>query len=255
MPRLSGLLCRCAPGVALAWSLACGAPAARSPGATPRVVTPGAVAQPPSAGPQVVWRADQQRLLVAGLPAIARDGAVVVLAEVAGDGGRGNPNLAIVVRDRTDRELERRVILAPAEAETLIGADGPGPALRERIAAGDALLRALHARHHLAPLAPMEVPPPAPRDERHEPLTATDGRHTVMWSPSRLVIMAGAAPLLDAPTPAGWLATPEDRGCTNPAFLGAAAIAPALRAVVVTIAYLGTDTCWEPDAQQHVVTW
>jgi len=178
-----------------------------------------------------------------------------VLAEVAGDGGRGNPNLAIVVRDRTDHELERRVILAPAEAETLIGADGPGPVLRERMAAGDALLRGLHARHQLVPLLAMSVPPPAPISDRHEPLTATDGRHTVMWSPSRLVIMAGASPLLDAPTPATWLATPGDRGCANPAFLGAAAIAAAQRAVVVTIAYLGTDTCWEPDAQPHVVTW
>ncbi len=160
-----------------------------------------------------------------------------------------------MVRDRTDRELERRVILAPADAETLIGADGPGPELRERIAAGDALLRALHARHQLAPLTAMEVPPPAPRSVRHDPLTATDGRHTVMWSPSRLVIMAGASSLLDAATPASWLATPEDSGCTNRAFLGAAAIAAAQRAVVATIAYLGTDTCWEPDAQQHVVTW
>ena len=43
--------------------------------------------------------------------------------------------------------------------------------------------------------------------------------------------------------------------CSNEAFLSAVSVDPDRNIAVVTIAYMGSDTCWEPAAQEHVVQW
>jgi hypothetical protein len=43
--------------------------------------------------------------------------------------------------------------------------------------------------------------------------------------------------------------------CSNPAFLSGAYHATEINALVVDIGYKGTDTCWEPSDQLHVIAW
>jgi len=43
--------------------------------------------------------------------------------------------------------------------------------------------------------------------------------------------------------------------CENPESLHRVYWAPGINAIVVEIAYQGTDTCWEPGNQLHVLTW
>jgi hypothetical protein len=43
--------------------------------------------------------------------------------------------------------------------------------------------------------------------------------------------------------------------CSNPDFLRDAFVAADAKLVVVRVAYRGTDTCWEPTSQLHVIAW
>ena len=43
--------------------------------------------------------------------------------------------------------------------------------------------------------------------------------------------------------------------CENPAYLYSVYKAKQVNAIVVEIAYRGTDTCWEPGNQLHLITW
>ena len=69
------------------------------------------------------------------------------------------------------------------------------------------------------------------------------------------------APPARRTTPASWLATdyPMCGSCSdvchNDAFLGGGYVDLARAALIVVIAYRGTDLCWEPSSQEHIVTW
>jgi hypothetical protein len=43
--------------------------------------------------------------------------------------------------------------------------------------------------------------------------------------------------------------------CENPAFLDGVYHADSINVLVIQIGYRGTDTCWEPADQMHVVVW
>src|SRR5579872_6839962 len=83
----------------------------------------------------------------AGLPAVSTDGARVVALVSAGDGGRGNPNFALLWIDpTTDRVVERLPLLDADEA------DHPACArLRKRAARANARLASMRWRR-LRPL-------------------------------------------------------------------------------------------------------
>lgn len=76
----------------------------------------------------------------------------------------------------------------------------------------------------------------------------------------RLTFEQGNRVLVERKLPRSWQhAAYVHRGegikCENPALLSAAFVAPAARLAVVEIAYEGTDTCWAPASQLHVVVW
>lgn len=192
------------------------------------------------------------------LPAVAADGARIVFAQREDDGGRGNPNLALVVEGRDGTVLERRVVMSPDEADTLFDASGMKPELRERIAGANQWLARLHATHDLRPLSLL--------DTHNDPQGGVAGGTAhgqglhVEWVPSRLVIRHEAKVVVDTPTPASWFAPdrPTCDGCppcSNPAYLAAAHADAERRVVLLTISYSGTDLCWEPNSQHHVVSW
>lgn len=113
--------------IALLLIAACSAPATSPPShiAAPR-------AAPTTAPPLVTF--ESMRLDATRLPAISADGSLVIHTEIDGDGGRGNPNLALVVKDRQDHERERIVVVTANDAEGQYDERGPSEGLEARIA-------------------------------------------------------------------------------------------------------------------------
>jgi hypothetical protein len=206
--------------------------------------------------PTVAWTG--RELATTGLPAIASDGSAVVVAHRDNDGGRGNPNLTLIETDRQDRERRRLVVLTAEEYEELsrAGTDSR-PAIDERVARATAWLRARHAALRLRAMAALSVP----KRTAEGPVAATGTGVTIRWADGELAIAReGALPVVRT-TPDAWLAPdhPMCQTCTevchNEAFLGGGAVDVERTTAVVIIAYMGSDTCWEPSSQEHVVAW
>jgi len=127
------------------------------------------------------------------------------------------------------------------------------------VVAANRWLAEQHAAHKLVPLDRLEVESGDP----DEPASHATGRATIDWKQSRLTIKQRGRVLLERATPASWLAAdqpmypgaPPDEICHNPEFLSDAWIDVERRLAVLRVSYHGTDTCWEPPAQHHVVTW
>jgi hypothetical protein len=206
---------------------------------------------PPAAPPPEVVRTD---LATRGLPAASADGTRVVIAERAPDSARGLPNLALMIKERDDFQLERHVVLSVAEADQFLDdADGNNPALDARVARANDWLRVHHAKLRLAPLEVLE--PEVGRVRA----SAARGSLTASWSNSRLRITDGPTTLVDIATPSSWLpepGVPNTTPCVRTAHLGGAAIDQTKRIAVITISHRGdSDFCLEPPDQNHVITW
>lgn len=230
--------------------------ACRQPPAPP-VLTghspPGATEAP---APTVTWA--DRNFATTGLPAIARDGSSIVVAHRDSDGGRGNPNLTLIEIDRGDRELGRLVVVSSDDVDRL-----DPPRLELRLGKAASWLEQRHAAKHLVAMTALVTSEPT--DDA--PAQAIGPGITMRWAPSQLVVVldrdggpgAGAPP--SRPTPVSWLAADHplcptcSEVCHNDAFLGGGYADLERSAVVVVVAYRGSDTCWEPGSQEHVVAW
>jgi hypothetical protein len=249
---------------------ACGQPA-------PPPLTGSATSEAP-ATPEPTVRWDKREIAIQGLPAIASDGSAIVVTYRDSDGGRGNPNLTLIEKDRSDREVSQLVVLLATEADTLAPAE-----IAARFDKATAWLHDRHTAKHLVAMTALAVGKPI--DERSDvagggapdgsaggagglprgidgtPAPAVGAGVTLRWAPNQLAIQRDGDVLVQRTTPASWLAPdhPMCRGCSeichNEAFLGGAYIDLARKAAVVIVAYRGTDTCWEPGSQAHVVAW
>jgi hypothetical protein len=193
------------------------------------------------------------------LPAVASDGSFVVLALRENDGGRGMPNLKLVVKDRKDAVTKTVLVLDADEAESLFAEDGSHPKVDERIAAANTWLAELHRKANLVPLTKLE-PQKDPEGGYRETHRATGGDLAVDWKSSKLSITRAGRSLVDRATPETWLASKRPACatcdvCENPELLGGAAIDASRTIAVITVSYTGNDTCWEPSDQQRVVVW
>lgn len=192
---------------------------------------------PVTAGPRVTFSGDFR---LTGLPAVATDGSLVVIAHKESDGARGNPNLTLIARDRSDRVVDQLVVLTSDEAEHI------KPETRVDMAQAW-----LDAKQRAMPLVPLA-------DLGHTQGVTRETLGSIHWATSRITI-AGA---VDRPTPDTWLAKDHPlcdqcngEICHNEAFLDQAFLDTARKVALVIVAYDGTDTCWEPAAQEHVVAW
>ena len=230
-----------------------------SPAPVPPAAEPAPPATAPAAAPTIVW--DERHIAGRRLPAIASDGSVVVLGIEEPDGARGNPNYRIEVRGRDDRIQSTHEVLTVNDVDSGAFFDHTGPLtpLRIRLDDGNAHLAKLHATHRLVPLKKLTLE----RDD-DAPLsaqTAHGGNLVVAWKNDRIIITderGHATVLVDRPAPASWLAPPRrsaTHACQNPAFLDETWVAPEHKLAVITVDYEGTDICWEPNAQVHVITW
>lgn len=237
--------------------VACSAP----PASSPAPVLAGRAERPAPSGPapRIRWSAGQ--FDTSSLPAIARDGSLAVVAVSDSDGGRGYPNLRLEVRDRGDRVVETHVIMVSNEAEALIpDSVHAGPELERRIAAANDKLAALHAQNDLVTMRAFDFSPDPfgpSQPARSAGLTVTFGPDHVLRVRARDRRAEKTVAKIDGKS---WLAPsgprcPGCEPCENPAYLAGVYQADGIDAVVVRIAYQGTDLCWEPGDQLHVIAW
>ncbi len=219
----------------------------------------GVGAAPAGPAPTITWVAGTPdtgygEFTSTGLPAVAADGGAVMLAVTDDDAARGFPNLALVERGRDDRELGKRVVLA-------LPVDDEEPSPPKDVQGANQWLAERHQQRDWRPLT--AAAPPAPPDDGAEEDAddvITLGAVEVRWNEGHLVVTSGGAKVVDA-THADWTVKPYpmcdscDETCVNPSTLRAVAGDLANRLLVVTIAYRGNDSCWEPSAAQHVVSW
>ncbi|CAN5788211.1 hypothetical protein BH11MYX3_BH11MYX3_38230 [soil metagenome] len=185
-----------------------------------------------------------------GLPAVTADGTRIVVAEIDSDGGRGNPNLRIVARDRSDGIDEKITILEVDEVDAMFDKDGRHPQLDARISAANTWLASLHRSSNLIGLSKLELE----GSDVYTQHSARAGGVVLDWTKDVVTIRRDQQLVTSHPSPAIWHAADNGR-CSNPAKLGNAWVDLDRKLALVEIAYNGTDTCWEPSAQHHVISW
>lgn len=221
---------------------------------------------PPGPAPTITWSGgvpmDGGSFESTGLPAVADDGSRVLYAWQRGDGGRGFPNLRLVVADRADKALETRIVLDADAVEAK--ADALDVAVDNRYLADS------NAAHRWRPMTAGEVTPVG--GEAEDPDSGAmypsawsskagdiavrfdDDAHLVIEQAGKVVVDRVMKDwlVLDRPMYAGAAA---DEICSNPIFLSSLAVDGARRIALVGVDYHGTDTCWEPSGEYHVVAW
>lgn len=247
------------------WNLLLLSLAACGGSSRPTTLASYASGEPAGAPPTIAWNggnpADGGEFVLSGLPAIADDGSRVVLGVQASDGGRGYPNLALVVLDRADKTVDRRVVL---DAEQVESATGP-----VEVATHNTYLADSNTAARWRPLARAEVKidgaegDPCGGELDAHSWTATVDDVTVRFDVGgRVQVVVGGKTVVDA-THTDWLVAPHpmydgagpDEVCENPVFLSGAFIDARRHLALVETGYFGTDTCWEPSDEYHVVTW
>jgi hypothetical protein len=206
--------------------------------------------------PSIAWA--DGKPAITGLPAVAKGGEIVVVPISGGDAGRGYPNLRIEVHDRSDKTIQAIDVLTSNEFESLAPGGAASPALQKRIADANAELARLHGVHDLTPMHPLEIQDPSDGGTKH---LAIGDSLDVDWNIDHLHVLHhntdNAVVVLDGKP---WLVKdhkpcPTCPPCENPAFLDGVYHAIGINVLVVQIGYRGTDTCWEPADQMHIVTW
>jgi len=216
---------------------------------------PGPAAAPAGPPPRLAWTGHE--LDASRLPAVSADGAAVLIGIEDNDGGRGNPNYRLELRDRLDAKIDRHTVLTVDEVDALYDADGNLRGMDDRIAEANRWLADQHTVRRFTPLTELEV---ETGDDIAWAFRATGHGVTIEWKDSRVTIAQGGRTLVSRPTPPSWLAERRLRGsgggtCENPAFLGSAAVSVEHKVALLTISYSGNDLCWEPSNAPHVVAW
>lgn len=212
-----------------------------------------------SPAPQVSWQ--DNAFTTDRLPAVSRSGHLAVVALRENDTGRGFPNLRIEIRDRNDHATRSIEVLNSNEYERLAPAGTATSALTGRIALANRELAQLHADHDLVAMRSLDLLPAETDREPSDPAIAVGNGLSIRWRGDRLDVLQppNTSPVMSADA-RPWLAPPHPScaacaPCENPAFLGAIFHAAQIHVIVAQIRYRGTDACWEPSDQFHVVAW
>ncbi len=221
---------------------------------------------PPGPAPTIAWSGgvpmEGGDFRSTGLPAVSDDGSRVLYAWQMGDGGRGFPNLRIVVADRADKALDTRIVL---DADAVEAKTDPLD-----VTADNRYLADSNAAHRWRPLTAGELVPVGSEDEDPD----SGAMYPTVWAgkagditvrfdgDAHLVIEQGGKTVVDR-VMKDWLVLDRpmyegaaaDEICSNPIFLSTLAVDGARRIALVGVDYHGTDTCWEPSGEYHVVAW
>ena len=205
-------------------------------------------ATPTSPAPSINFVDD--RFEMSGFPAVTRDRGYVVLPVIESDGGRGYPNLRIEIRTASDKTIETLPVMISNDYEALVPNGEAGKELVRRIEKVNARLRELHARDDLVTMQKAEklenefvIHDTYEVKYEHDSIKLIfDADHSfsfqhLSWKAPKGATMPGSPP------------------CENPEHLEQVYYARDINAIVIELAYQGTDLCWEPANSLHVLTW
>jgi hypothetical protein len=204
--------------------------------------------EPATPAPEVTL--DDHGFRTPGLPAVSADGTRVVHGEIENDGGRGHLNLRVVARDRSDKVIESITVLRASEFENAMGPGWRNPKLDVRISAANAWLAKSHRASALITLPQLKVD----STDGYTQHAASAGPVALDWSNDTVTIKLSGKVVTTYASPMTWHAPNTDK-CQNPAKLGAAWVDAERKIALVQIMYNGTDMCWEPSPQHHVIAW
>lgn len=196
-----------------------------------------------------------------GLPAVTGDAANVALAVMDVDGPMSPPNLRLSVRDRTDAQVHEIVVLGKEAGNAFTGAEGTPPFDDTALVEANRYLAETHAQRGWFPLAVMTLDPPREDGDLPVPVatSARSGGVALRWDAGTYEVTVDGKVVASRSAPS-WLAPPQQacedcEPCSNPSYLGSAWLDAERKLIVASIAYVGTDSCWEPSAQEHVIAW
>ena len=215
---------------------------------------------PPGPAPTITWSGqaptDGGSFATTGMPAVSDDGSQVLIDWVQGDGGRGYPNLRLLVVDRADKTLDTKVVLDADQVEDMSGPVDVAP-FNGFLTDGNATMR-------WRPLTSAAVEGEPEGDEMYATRqTSKLGDVAVRFDDrAHLMIEQGGKVVVDT-VKKEWLQVDRpmyegaeaDEVCSNPIYLSSVHVDGARRLAVIGFEYHGNDSCWEPSGQYHVVTW
>ena len=232
--------------------LGCGGGGPTTPGPTAPIANePAVVAPRATPAPTIGWEPADNAFDTKALPVIARGAEVAVVAVHDSDGGRGYPNLRLEVRDRSDRTIQTIAVMDSNGYEKLVVDGKASGELERRLAAANRELAKLHGLHDLVAMTPLAIQKP----REGLPHLAIGDDVEVDFTTTRVDVFHHSAERPFASVNWRVPAVPARCAGENPAFLQAVYKAKDIRALVVEVAYRGTDTCWEPGNQLRVITW
>lgn len=198
-----------------------------------------------------------------GLPAVSHDGTRVLIEVVDNDGGRGAPNLTLAVRDRADAKLAEHVVLTADDAAGSPDDGGEPSVVAPDLTAANAWIGEQHRAAGFTALAAGTVDSDAESILEQTKWTVAVGDATITLDQDAHLAVTQGGKQVVAKTMSAWIApsypmyegAPADEQCSNPLYVDAAFVDPAHRLALLRVAYIGTDSCWEPASELHVVAW
>lgn len=191
-----------------------------------------------------------------GFPAVSKDGALVAVPWTGSDGNRGNVNFRLLVRDiERGTDIANMVIVSADEVTEM---DGDEPALLRHIEAGLARANKVLAGREWIPLtgATAGTGDAGSAGVPIEPAPIELAGATVTFQEPRLTVRAGGETLLDESHPEWSVAPASAEGdapaCSHAAYLQRVWMGPKRRALVVVLAYTGSDMCPEPTERVQI---
>ena len=168
-----------------------------------------------------------------------------------GDGGRGYPNVHLEIRDRKDRLVRAITVVDAADWERLAPDGTPGAELTSHVREVNRELGGFD----LVATRALEVHGTKARGDGLDFVWGTATIDSTFAATTFAIRGAGVDTTVDA---AAWRAPKQRAGgepCDNRSFLHALYVATDLRVAIVDVAFHGTDLCWEPADQWHVVSY
>lgn len=198
-----------------------------------------------------------------GFPAISADGERVAVIDVDDDGARGNPNATLRIHQTSDGAVEASYVLLEAEEFSSVAEEALPELIIPRVDAARAALE----KRSWRPMVALEVVDrrgvnggassvftgPLVSSEEDEPrLSLTLKARTLKISLDGDEVLSRDVGAWSAPAPSEDMASCEGK---NPMTLLGGFWDEARRVVTLEVGYLGSDECWGPDSEFHVLKY